>query len=105
MKNTKEPDYIRIYSDLIRKKLPHKEETCRQILSKPKLDSLDVINLNTMLFGSHTENQKYRAYDEKAIKEILIYQKKYKLTNSQLGKTFSISRNTITKWKRLSKAI
>jgi hypothetical protein len=32
---------------------------------------------------------------------MLDYQKKNKLTNSQLAKHFKLSRNTVTKWKRL----
>ncbi|MBL3547901.1 MULTISPECIES: transposase [Chryseobacterium] len=100
MKNIKEPDYKRIYSDLIKKKLPYKEEYCRKILSKSKLEILDVIHLNKILFGSHQANQKYKAYDEKTIREILTYQKKHNLNNLQLAKMFSLSRNTVTRWRK-----
>ncbi|MBV8326526.1 helix-turn-helix domain-containing protein [Chryseobacterium sp.] len=100
MKTIQEPDYKRIYSDIIKKKLPYKEESCRKILNKKKLEILDVITLNKILFGTHAGNQKYKAYDEKAVKEILMYQKKHKLNNLQLAKVFSLSRNTITRWKK-----
>ncbi|MET3036822.1 helix-turn-helix domain-containing protein [Chryseobacterium sp. NRRL B-14859] len=100
MKNIKGPDYKRIYSDMIRKKLPQKEGVCRKILTKERLDILDVINLNKILFGHHSCNQKYKAYNEKAIKKILTYQRKHNLNNIQLARKFSLSRNTITKWKK-----
>ncbi|AZA82629.1 transposase [Chryseobacterium lactis] len=100
MKNINEPDYKRIYNDLIKKKLPHKEKYCSKILSKDKLEILDVINLNSILFGAHPENQKYKAYNKKAVKKILTYQKKHNLNNLELAGVFSLSRNTITKWKR-----
>ncbi|RXM65585.1 helix-turn-helix domain-containing protein [Chryseobacterium sp. CH1] len=100
MKNIQAPDYKRIYSDIVKKKLPHKEENCRNILSKDKLEILDVINLNKILFGTQSCNQKYKAYDERAIKEILAYQKEHKLNNKELAKVFSLSRNTVARWKK-----
>ncbi|MGG7549784.1 helix-turn-helix domain-containing protein [Chryseobacterium arthrosphaerae] len=101
MKILKEPNYKKIYLDLIRKKFPSKEENCNKILSKEKLEILDVIALNMILFGNCSANQKHKAYDEKAIKKILSYQKKHKLNNIQLANKFSLSRNTIGKWRKL----
>ena len=101
MKILKEPDYKRIYKDLIEKKLPHREKYCRNILAKNKLEILDVIALNSILFGNNPENQKYKAYNKKAIKKILIYQRKHNLNNLELAAVFSLSRNTITKWNKI----
>lgn len=100
------PDYIKIYSDIIDKKYPYKKTDCKQILTKKKLSVLDILTLNKIIFGvpdKQTEiiNQKYRSYNKKDILQILDYQKKHNLNNRQLASHFSISRNTITKWKRL----
>lgn len=46
-------------------------------------------------------NQKYRSYDKATIIEILNYQKKNSLNNTQLSNHFKLSRNTVTKWKTL----
>ncbi len=98
------PNYRVIYEDLIKSRYPYKLEECRYILQKKKLSNLDVINLNQKIFGNHKEtisiNQKFRSYSESDIFEILKYQKKNGLNNLQLAKHFTISRNTIAKWKR-----
>ncbi len=102
MKNT-EPNYLLIYHDLIHMKFPEKLSDCQALLKKERLSTLDVIRLNNTIFGSHDEelNQKLRSYDLNTIKYILDYQKKNKLNNSQLALHFKISRNSVTKWKRL----
>ncbi|HUH25918.1 MAG TPA: helix-turn-helix domain-containing protein [Flavobacterium sp.] len=46
-------------------------------------------------------NQKYRSYDKATIIEILNYQKKNGLNNTQLANHFKLSRNTVAKWERL----
>ncbi|WPO89285.1 helix-turn-helix domain-containing protein [Chryseobacterium sp. HR92] len=98
-----QPYYKKIYTDIINNKFPEKTDTCENILSKNKLDVLDIILLNKLIFG-HQEicsgNQRLRSYDEKTIVKMLEYQKKNKLNNSQLALHFKLSRNTITKWKR-----
>ena len=57
--------------------------------------------LNEIIFGKKTENQKFKSYKRSDILKILDYQKKYKLNNSQLANHFNISRNTVTKWKKM----
>lgn len=101
MNSVQGPDYKRIYSDIIRKKLPHKEKDCRKILNKDKLQILDVLTLNKILFGEQLADHKYKSYDERAIKDILEYQRKHELTNLELARTFSLSRNTVTRWKKI----
>ncbi|MFP3591471.1 helix-turn-helix domain-containing protein [Chryseobacterium sp. SIMBA_038] len=103
-----EPDYKRIYTDLVNAKYANKKEVSASILSKKKLSVLDVITLNKILFNNEIKDketsdfdQNHRAYDRQAIFEILDYQKKWKYTNSQLALHFKVSRNTITKWKRI----
>jgi hypothetical protein len=102
-----EPDYKRIYTDLVNEKYPEKKSEHISLLSKEKLSVLDVITLNKILFTNDGEdketsdfNQNHRAYDRQAILQILDYQKKWKYTNSQLASHFKLSRNTITKWKK-----
>ncbi|REC78109.1 helix-turn-helix domain-containing protein [Chryseobacterium elymi] len=103
--NTK-PDYNRIYQDILDSKYPHKKEECRTLLEKKELSLLDIIQLNDTIFGTknmETEafNQQHRSYDRQTIFEILDYQKKNKLSNSQLARHFKLSRNTVAKWKKM----
>ncbi|KXH79026.1 transposase [Chryseobacterium kwangjuense] len=102
MKSNK-PNYLLIYHDLIRIKYPEKLSDCQFFLNKDQLSILDVIKLNNTIFGSQDQefNQKLRSYDLNTIKYILDYQIKNKLNNSQLALHFKISRNTVTRWKKL----
>ncbi|MCU7615803.1 helix-turn-helix domain-containing protein [Chryseobacterium sp. PBS4-4] len=99
------PDYKKIYMDIIHLKYPEKQQYCIKILSKDKLSATDIIRLNKIIFSLHSEttfslNQKHRCYDKPAILEILDYQKKHNLNNTQVSKHFKISRNTLAKWKK-----
>ncbi len=101
------PDYKKIYSDIIIRKCPENKIKCSEILMKEKLTSLDVIKLNSIIFGNKNEevnifNKKHRSYTQHDILKILNYQKKKKLNNTELAKHFKLSRNTITKWKRMN---
>jgi len=66
---------------------------------------MDIIKLNEIIFGIKKENElcnpKHHSYSKNDIIQILEYQKKNKLNNSQLANHFKLSRNTITKWKRI----
>lgn len=100
------PDYKRIFTDIINRKFPNKIDSCKTILNKKKLSAIDVITLNQKLFGvtckeSSRLNQKHRSYEEEDILEILDYQKKNLLNNSQLANHFKLSRNTIATWRKL----
>nr|WP_279324438.1 helix-turn-helix domain-containing protein [Chryseobacterium pyrolae] len=100
------PNYIKIYSDIIHKKFPEKMDQCKNILQKENLSVLDILELNKKIFGNSeldTEkfNQRHRAYNETAIKQILDYQSKNKCNNTELAKYFKLSRNTVTRWKKL----
>lgn len=106
MKPSTPPNYKRIYTDLIKKKHPEKEISCKSILKKEKLSALDIIKVNQIIFGStnkdaEADNQKHRSYNKSAIVEILKYQKKNNLNNSQLAIHFKLSRNTVAKWKKM----
>ena len=100
------PDYKKIYTDIITKKFPNKKEECLPILNKQNLSAIDIINLNNKIFG-HTNketnviNHKLRSYSKTDILQILDYKKKHKLNNSQLANHFKLSKNTVTKWKKL----
>jgi len=100
------PDYKNIYSDILEKKYPHKTEECLPLLRKKKdLSVMDILELNLRIFGTSSEtfetNQKHRSYGKSDILQILDYQKRNQLSNSQLARHFKLSRNTVAKWKRI----
>lgn len=104
MKNN--PDYKKIYSDMIALKYPGKTGICESILKKEELDTLDIIKLNNLLTeasteGRNSENQKLKSYDKATVFKILDYQKKHHLNNALLAKHFNMSRNTVANWKKL----
>ncbi|MCS4302869.1 helix-turn-helix domain-containing protein [Chryseobacterium sp. BIGb0232] len=99
------PNYKKIYIDILDKKYPHKVEICQRILEKKILSTLDIITLNKIIFGEQDKesqkfNQRHRSYCEKTIKEILEYQKKNNLNNTQVALEFKMSRNSLAKWKK-----
>lgn len=96
------PNYHRIYSDIIASKFPNRMEEFKSVFSKGLLSAIDVITLNQKLFGISEEsnNQRLRSYSSSDIVQILEYQKKSKLNNSELANHFKLSRNTISKWKK-----
>lgn len=90
--------------DILERKFPNKIEDCRYLLDKDNLSVLEVIALDKKIFGVTIENeksnQKHRSYTKGAIIEILIYQEKHRLNNTELALHFKLSRNTVTKWKK-----
>jgi len=98
-------NYQQIFKDIIDSKFPDKKEKYLPLLKKEKLSALDILKINKRIFGENeqneTTNQKHRSYSKSDILKILDYQKKHKLNNSQLANHFRLSRNTITKWKKL----
>lgn len=104
IKKTNYPDYIKIYTYLIRTKFPDKWELCSKILNKEKMSSLDVIVINKILFGKNQNEgiSHHHVYDRESIDLILKYQKEKKLNNTQLAKHFQMSRNTIIQWKKFN---
>lgn len=106
MERIKTPDYKRIFNDIISMKYPQKYKDCASLLQKNKLSVLDVIELNKRIFGYSGKevmnmNQKHRSYSKNDILQILDYQKRNNLNNSQLALHFKLSRNTVSKWKKL----
>jgi len=96
------PNYKQIYIDLIQKKYPEKESDCRSFLEKDELSVLDILKINQIIVGNRKDSgQKHRSYDESTILEILIYQKKNHLNNSELANYFKLSRNTVAKWRKI----
>ncbi len=99
------PYYKRIYIDIL-EKYPDKKEDCKIFLDKDYLSVSDIIELNRKIFGSQDKdaedfNQKSRSYSPRDILEMLDYQKNNGLNNSQLAKQFNLSRNTVSKWKKI----
>lgn len=91
---------------MIASKYPAKKEICAPILAKEHLSFMDVMALeeiiNSCFTKDHLEkNQKYRSYNTSTIIELLDYQKKNQLNNTQLSRQFKISRNSVSKWKSL----
>ncbi len=102
----KTPDYRKIYRDMIRMKYPDKEALCRSILEKKNIDPLDIIRLNAIITGKNDQekthdDQKLKSYDKRTILQILNYQKKHRLNNTELASHFNLSRNTVAKWKKI----
>ncbi|REC80086.1 helix-turn-helix domain-containing protein [Chryseobacterium elymi] len=103
--NTK-PDYKAIYRDILHQKFPHKMEECLPLIEKKHLAAIDILALNQKIFGqlnadSKKINQKYRSYSKSDILQILDYQKKKKLNNKQVAIHFNLSRNSVSKWKKI----
>ncbi|UOU98322.1 hypothetical protein MUU74_17750 [Chryseobacterium daecheongense] len=103
MKN--EPNYKKIYRDLVNTRFPEKKVRCTHLFSKKVLTVIDIIELSQILSSESSEdafefNQRHRSYDESAISHILKYQREARLSNLQLAKHFGMSRNTISKWRK-----
>ena len=104
--NSQSPNYKLIFADILEKKYPEKTKNCEEILHKDNLSTLDILALNQIIFGitdkqSEEKKQKHRSYKKTDVFHILDYQKKYKLNNSNLAKHFKISRNTVSKWRKM----
>lgn len=100
------PDYKKIFEDIIEKKCPERRHEFNQFLNKDSLSITDVIRLNNLIFGLSDKatmdfNQKHRSYDNQTILEILNYQQEQNLNNVELANHFKLSRNTVSKWRRL----
>ena len=82
-----------------------KKQKCEHLLNKKDLSVMEILMLNKIIFNtdksSEETNQKLRSYQESDILQILDYQKEQKCNNTQLANHFRISKNTVTKWKRL----
>ncbi|KFF13244.1 transposase [Chryseobacterium soli] len=105
-KKREQPNYKSIYTDIILKKFPQKKDLGNSILKKEELSILDIIKINELISETTDKenlhfNQSHRSYNKAAIFEILEYQKKNKLNNSQLARHFKLSRTTVAKWKKL----
>src|SRR5690606_40054197 len=100
------PNYKNIYSDIINRKYPHKKKRCKRILEKDQLTFLDVLELDELIFEKKSRemkemDQKYRSYDKSTILEILEYQKKHKLNNTEVANHCNMIRYTISRWQKM----
>lgn len=100
------PDYIKIFTDIIKQKFPQRIGEFEYYLEKERLNIMEVIELNRRIFGVSTReteifNQKHKSYDRETIMMMLDYQVKHKLNNVQLANHFDLSRNTVARWKRI----
>ncbi|GEN74043.1 helix-turn-helix domain-containing protein [Chryseobacterium lathyri] len=97
----KTPNYQKIYQDLLKFKGLDKEITI------PKLEkSIDIIRFNDLISKRQKEKrseitQHAKSYDEESILMLLRYQKKNNLNNTQLANEFRLSRNSVSKWKKI----
>ena len=102
------PNYKKIYNDILEAKCPEKKIQCQNLLSKGTLTAMDIIELNRIIFNNkqkEKDNRKHKNYDRSSIKQILNYQLENNLTNIELAKYYGISRNTVSKWKKLQHCI
>ncbi|MBT2620771.1 MULTISPECIES: helix-turn-helix domain-containing protein [Chryseobacterium] len=98
------PNYNKIYSDLIEKEFPERRKELNPLLSKEIKTSLEFIEIHRSIFTHQTKemhafNQKLHSYDQISIQKIIEYQRVNKINNIQTSKLFGISRNTLAKWK------
>lgn len=91
---------------MIKMNFPDKLEVCAYILDKTKITSMDIITIQEKLFGiqnnfTEQSSKRFRSYDKSTILTILDYQKEHRINNSELARHFKLSRNTVSKWKKL----
>ncbi|MGX5685315.1 helix-turn-helix domain-containing protein [Chryseobacterium cucumeris] len=106
MQKYSQPNYQRIYSDIIIRSFPHKRKECEKLLRKQYLSVIDILELNKKIFGTidkekEKQNPRHRSYSKSDIVKILNYQKTHNMNNSQIAKHFGLSKNSITKWRRI----
>ncbi|MCT2561869.1 helix-turn-helix domain-containing protein [Chryseobacterium herbae] len=106
MEKQNQPNYKLIYSDIIERKFPHKKAECEKLLEKKMLSAMDILELNNRIFGTKNQdakkmNQKLRSYNKTDIIRILDYQKNHRMNNIQVAEHFGLSKNTMTKWRRI----
>lgn len=103
--NNKQPDYKRIYSDIVDLQFPEKKDDCKKLLSKARLSAIDILLLNEKIFGKNKNqkqlNQRHASYTKHDILIMLEHQKKHNLNNTELARHFSLSRNSIARWKKI----
>lgn len=104
------PDYKKIFEDIITKNCPERKEEFNHYFLKKRLSIMDIITLNSKIFKLNDKdtlafNQKHKSYDEPTILKMLNYQKQQGLNNVELANHFNLSRNTVTKWRKLYSAI
>ena len=102
------PNYKKIYYDLLLSEFPEKLNDPKIIDGLKHLNSSDeVIKFNNKIFKpsqqSLADNQKLRTYDKETMLKILKYQKEHSFSNSYISRTYSMSRTTIAKWRKLCK--
>jgi hypothetical protein len=106
--NRMKPNYTKIYKDLIayRKLYDRMTPAIADRINNIKT-AKDILDIENYLFGNMTGeneqniNQQLKSYDEESIREILNDQKKNNLNNTQLAIKHNLSRNTVTRWKKV----
>ena len=106
MKKNSQPNYKRIYSDIIDRKFPDKRKECEKLLNKKHLSVIDILEINKKIFESTDKeneriNSMHRSYNVSDIISVLEYQKTKKMNNKQVAEHFGLSMNTMTKWRRI----
>ncbi|GEM53273.1 helix-turn-helix domain-containing protein [Empedobacter brevis] len=95
------PNYQKIYQEIIQRKFSEKAKQTKKLLKK-EMDTLDVIKISEILNGKETsENQKHKSYDVDSILKILTIQKNNNYTNTLIAEKFKISRNTVSRWRKI----
>lgn len=103
------PDYRQIYTDIIDELYPEKKNNVQINKKMECIETvMDILILNTLIFGvskqeTESKSRKLRSYDKNSILKILEYQRNNKLNNIATAIHFKMSRNTLTKWRRIYK--
>ena len=100
------PNYKKIFEDIIVEICPERKSEFTFYLDNDNFSIMEVIDINQKIFGSGDKetsyfNQRHRSYDSETILKILAYQKNKNLSNVQLANHFKLSRNTVSKWKKM----
>ena len=95
------PNYHKIFEDALSEvEDANKIILVKKILQNSNLSHFEILYLSEYIFGK-SDNNKHKSYNLETIKNIIEYQKINNLSNFEISKIFKISRNSLTKWKKM----
>lgn len=95
-------EHSNLLSKQAKKDLIHRlKQEEKESISFKNLMTMNLIIKNDISQSNDKQIQRLKSYDKDYIQYILEYQNKYKLSNNQVSLEFKLSRNTISKWKKI----